>query len=59
VAATTGGALARGLKVTVVGDAHSTWPWNGETAEEIIDRQNRAFAEAGAKVVTTAELTGR
>ncbi|HEY1749631.1 MAG TPA: isochorismatase family protein [Caulobacteraceae bacterium] len=58
VAATTGGALARGLAVTVVGDAHSTWPWNGETAEEVIDRQNHAFAEAGAKVVTTAELTG-
>ena len=58
VAATTQGALARGLAVVVVGDAHSTWPWNGETAEEIIDRQNRAFAEAGAKVVTTAELTG-
>jgi len=57
VAATTQGALARGLAVTVVGDAHSTWPWDGETAEEIIDRQNRAFAEAGARVVTTAALT--
>jgi nicotinamidase-related amidase len=57
VAATAAGALARGLAVTIVGDAHSTWPWNGEAAEAIIERQNHAFAEAGASVVTTAELT--
>jgi nicotinamidase-related amidase len=58
VAATVKGALARGLKVTVVADAHSTWPWNGETAEQIIARHNAAFAAAGAQVVSARELTG-
>ncbi len=58
VAATVKGAMARGLQVTVVGDAHGTWDYGGETADEIIARHNRAFAEAGARVVTTAELTG-
>ncbi len=57
VAATVKGALARGLKVTVVGDAHSTWPWNGETAPQIIARHNAAFAEAGARVVSAEDLT--
>ncbi|MGA0602469.1 isochorismatase family protein [Caulobacter sp. KR2-114] len=56
VTATVNGALARGLKVTVVGDAHSTWDFKGETAGQIIDRQNRAFAEAGATVVTSDDL---
>jgi nicotinamidase-related amidase len=57
VAATLGGALARGLKVTVVGDAHSTCPSGGETAAQIIARQNRDFAAAGATVVSAADLT--
>ena len=56
VAATVKGALSRGLKVTVVGDAHSTWPWNGESAEQIIARHNAAFAEAGAQVVSAEAL---
>lgn len=59
IAATVGGALARGLRVTVVGDAHSTCDSAGETAAAIIARQNRAFAAAGAKVVNAAELTSR
>ena len=50
--------MARGLKVTVVGDAHSTWDWNGETAAQIIARHNAAFETAGARVVTTGALTG-
>ncbi|HEX3405797.1 MAG TPA: isochorismatase family protein [Caulobacteraceae bacterium] len=57
IAATLGGALARGLTVTVVGDAHSTCDCGGETAAAIIERQNHAFAEAGATVITAAELT--
>lgn len=57
VAATVTGALAAGLKVTVVADAHSTWDWAGETAPQIIARHNAAFAQAGARVVSTAELT--
>jgi nicotinamidase-related amidase len=57
VAATVKGALERGLKVTVAGDAHSTWDWNGETAPQIIARHNAAFEGAGAHVVTTGALT--
>ena len=58
VAATLKGALAAGLKVTVVADAHGTWDYGGETADQIIARHNAAFADAGARVVSTAELTG-
>jgi nicotinamidase-related amidase len=58
VAATLKGALAAGLKVTVVADAHGTWDYGGETAPQIIARHNTAFAQAGARVVTTADLTG-
>lgn len=58
VAATLKGALAAGLKVTVVADAHGTWDHGGETADQIIARHNTAFAKAGARVVATAELTG-
>lgn len=57
VAATLDGALKRGLKVTVVGDAHSTCDSGGETAAAIIARQNKTFADAGARVVSAAELT--
>lgn len=54
VASTVGGAMTAGLKVTVVSDAHST----GDSAEAagIIAAHNVAFAKAGARVVTTAEL---
>lgn len=58
VAATLKGALAAGLKVTLVADAHSTWDQGDETAPQIIARHNAAFAEAGARVVTTAALIG-
>ena len=57
VAATVTGALKAGLKVTVVADAHGTWDWGGETADQIIARHNAAFADAGATVVTTEVLT--
>ncbi len=57
VADSTMGALARGLEVTVVGDAHGTWPSGGASADEIIARQNAAFETAGARVVSTAVLT--
>jgi nicotinamidase-related amidase len=58
VAATVKGAIKAGLKVTVVADAHSTWDFGGETAEEIIARHNAAFATAGVNLVTTQSLTG-
>jgi nicotinamidase-related amidase len=58
VAATVQGALGRGLKVTVVGDAHGTWDADGETADQIIARKNADFAAAGASVVGVAGLTG-
>ena len=56
VSATFGGAKARGLRIAVVADAHSTWPSNGETAAQIIARHNTTFAEAGARLVTTEGL---
>jgi nicotinamidase-related amidase len=56
VAATTAGAMAAGLGVTVVRDAHSTWPWAGESAQQIIDRHNARFAADGATLMTSAEL---
>jgi nicotinamidase-related amidase len=58
VAATTKGALDRGLKVTVVADAHSTWGYGGQTADQIIARHNSQFADAGASVVPVAALVG-
>jgi nicotinamidase-related amidase len=56
VAATAKGALAAGLRVTVIADAHSTWDFDGETAAAIIDRQNAAFAAAGANLVKADAL---
>jgi nicotinamidase-related amidase len=58
VAATVTGALAAGLAVTVVSDAHGTWDFGGEPAEQIVATQNAAFAAAGATLVTTRALTG-
>jgi nicotinamidase-related amidase len=58
VAASVTGAIKAGLRVTVVSDAHSTWGFGGETAEEIIARHNAAFAAAGVNLVTTQSLTG-
>ena len=56
VAATTHGALARGLKPLVVADAHSTWGSGSKMAEQIIAQHNEAFAEAGAEVIEAAEV---
>jgi nicotinamidase-related amidase len=58
VAATVMGAMAAGLGVTVVSDAHSTMDSVSETAPEIIARHNSEFAKAGVTVVTTDALTG-
>jgi nicotinamidase-related amidase len=57
VAATVKGAIAAGLQVTVVSDAHSTLDFGGESAAEIIDRHNAAFAAQGVNLVTTQALT--
>lgn len=56
VAATVKGALERGLQVTVAADAHSTWGWGGETAEQKIERHNALFAAAGARVAPVAQI---
>ena len=56
VAATVNGAIGRGLGVTVVGDAHSTWDTGDETADQIIARHNTSFSAAGAEVTTTEAL---
>lgn len=58
VAATVKGALGAGLRVTLVSDAHSTWPYGGETADQIITRYNADFAAAGVNLVTADVLTG-
>jgi nicotinamidase-related amidase len=58
VAATLAGAMKAGLRVTVVSDAHSTLDFGGEAARNIIDRHNAAFAEAGARIITTRTLIG-
>lgn len=58
VAATAKGAMAAGLKVTMVADAHSTWDYGGETAAQIIARHNAEFASVGVNLVTARSLTG-
>jgi nicotinamidase-related amidase len=59
VAATVNGAFAEGLGVTVVSDAHSTLDSDKEKAPDIIARHNDAFETQGARMATTAELTGK
>ena len=51
------GALANGFAVTIASDAHSTWTWGGETADEKITRHNALFESLGARVVSTDVLT--
>lgn len=63
VAATVHGALASGLAVTVVTDAHSTWDASdfgrqGDTATQVIAAHNASFGAAGARLVATDELLG-
>ena len=58
IAATVKGALAEGLGVIVVSDAHSTLDSDKEKAPDIIARHNDVFAGQGARLVTTAELVG-
>ncbi|MBA1143456.1 isochorismatase family protein [Mesorhizobium neociceri] len=57
IAGTVKGALAEGLAVIVVSDAHSTLDTLDATAAEIIARHNAAFAKDGATLVTTQALT--
>lgn len=57
VAATVKGAIAEGLGVTIVSDAHSTLDSDREKAPDIIARHNEAFEEQGVRMTTTAELT--
>jgi len=56
VKSTVAGAMEQGLKVTVVSDAHSTG--GRPSAPGIIAEHNAAFVAAGARLVTTDELTG-
>ncbi|MER9303050.1 isochorismatase family protein [Mesorhizobium sp. M0293] len=58
VAATVKGAMARGLEVTVISDAHSTLDNASESAEQVIARHNGEFAEAGVNLMTTKALVG-
>jgi len=56
VKSTVAGAMEQGFKVTVVSDAHSTG--GRPSAPGIIAEHNAAFVAAGARLVTTDELTG-
>jgi nicotinamidase-related amidase len=56
IAATLNGAIEAGLKVTIVSDGHSTVDLPDENAERIILRYNTQFAEAGARLVKTADV---
>lgn len=49
-------ALELKFTVYVVEDAHSTWPTEHESAPTIIQRQNQALADQGAKVESTSNL---
>jgi nicotinamidase-related amidase len=51
------GAFANAFAVTIASDAHSTWPWGGETAEQKIDRLNALFESLGARLATVEQLT--
>lgn len=53
VAATVGGAIANGLKVTVIGDAHAT---GGKDAPQIIAGYNASFAAAGVRILAVKDL---
>jgi nicotinamidase-related amidase len=57
VAATCRGALANGFAVTIAADAHSTWGWGGESAQQKIERHNALFESLGARVVSVDVLT--
>ena len=57
VAATLQGARQAGLAVTVIADAHGTWPFGGETAVQIIERHNRLFEAEGANLMVAASLS--
>lgn len=53
VRATSLGALMRGYDVVVVADAHSSY---SRDAEGLVEEWNRRLAEAGASVLSTAEV---
>ncbi len=50
------GALARGYSVLLAHDAHSTWPNDTATAEQIVERQNRMLEGQGARLMSCDEL---
>ncbi|HTO55895.1 MAG TPA: isochorismatase family protein [Myxococcota bacterium] len=50
------GALTRDLRVTVLHDAHSTWPTPTETAEAISARINSELSQRGANLCATKDL---
>ncbi len=56
VKASVAGGLNRGLAVTVLADAHSTWDSGDELAPAIIARHNDLFASLCARLIESAEL---
>ncbi len=56
VSNTTFSARELDYKVTVVRDAHSTWPDAGLSAEQLVERQNGLLAEKGAVLRSTDQV---
>lgn len=56
VQATAQGGHQRGLPVTLVADAHHTWPQQGVAAAAIRDRVNDDLREAGVPLTTLTEV---
>lgn len=52
-------ALDLGYSVTIAQDAHSTWPDDGFTASQIVERQNALLSESGAILESTDEFIRR
>jgi len=56
VAATTAGAIERGLNTVLVSDAHGTWGTQETPPDEMVAQQNELLGKAGASVQATKEL---
>jgi len=53
---TAAGALERGFRTTVLGDAHGTWPTSQDSAEVIAERINGELRGRGAAVCESSDL---
>ncbi len=56
VNATVGGATERGYRVTLVADAHATFPSNGKSESEIRDAMHEETRARGARIVSAIDV---